>query len=65
MKSSYSITRYKVTLWVHEWPYAAPQSWPANHRLIRMDELGGVAMPSPYRRALDQLSKGQDFNLEA
>jgi A/G-specific adenine glycosylase len=65
MKSSYSITRYKVTLWVHEWPHAAPISWPENHRLIHLNELGGVAMPSPYRRALERLSKGQDFSLEA
>jgi A/G-specific adenine glycosylase len=61
LKSTYSITRYKVTLWVH----AAP-SEPAlvdNQRLIPRAELGATPMPSPYRRALDTLLADDTFQL--
>ena len=64
LKSRYGITRYKVTLWVHEAPPALP-SWPANHRLLPWRELAAAPMPSPYRRALDRLLEGGDFRLEA
>lgn len=65
MKSSYGITRYKVTLWVHESPDTATRPLPQTHRFIAISELSAIAMPSPYRRALDRLLKDQQFMLKA
>ncbi len=64
MRTSYGITRYKVTLWVHE-PPAGPDPWPQTHRIIAFDELASIPMPAPYRRALDDLLKRSEFTLEA
>lgn len=65
LKMNYGITRYKVTLWVHEFPATAPQDWPENHRLIPHRELATLAMPSPYRKALDKLLAHSAFKLLA
>lgn len=67
LKSSYGITRYKVTLWVHELA-DSPAPLPENHRLIPQAELAELPMPSPYRKALDKLlahAIAADFRLEA
>jgi A/G-specific adenine glycosylase len=58
LKSSYGITRYKVTLWVHDWQ---PQTneLAANQRFIPETALLETPMPSPYRRALTQLLQVQ------
>jgi A/G-specific adenine glycosylase len=63
-KSSYGITRYKVTLWVHEVPAMATPIWPETHRFIPLPELSALPMPSPYRRALERLLSSGDFHLE-
>ncbi|HEY1085055.1 MAG TPA: A/G-specific adenine glycosylase [Prosthecobacter sp.] len=65
LKTSYGITRYKVTLWVHEGASAASHSWPDNHRVIPRHELPHLAMPSPYRKALDRLLAHDLFELKA
>ncbi len=65
VKSLYGITRYKVTLWVHDGAALCDQTWPENHRFIPSTELASTAMPSPYRRALDKLLKDRVFELES
>lgn len=65
LKTTYGITRYKVTLWVHELPSATQHAWPGNHRFIALADLASTAMPSPYRKALDQLLRDGEFRLEA
>jgi A/G-specific adenine glycosylase len=62
IKTSYGITRYKVTLWVHETP-ANVRLRPLQ-RFVPTEELAELPMPSPYRRALEQLLKGGVFRLE-
>lgn len=61
-KSTYGITRYKVTLWVHQSPPDLG-NLSTNHRLIPLIELPQTAMPSPYRKALDRLLKDNVFSL--
>lgn len=58
LKSAYTITRYRVTLWVHE-PPGSRRTWPASHRFIARAELSAVPMPSPYRRAMDAILLGK------
>lgn len=71
MRASYGITRYKVTLWVHEWPDAGarvpanPPIWPAGHRIVSFAEIETLPMPAPYRRALTELLKRNEFALDA
>ncbi len=61
LKSTYGITRYKVTLWVHAAPAAtAPTD---TQRLIPRRELASTPMPTPYRRALDSLLADHTFRL--
>lgn len=62
LKSSYGITRYRVTLWVHAPPTGLTE-WPKTHHWIPREMLGSTAMPSPYRRALNDLLKNQEFRL--
>lgn len=64
MRTSYGITRYKVTLWVHE-PPADPGPWPGTHRIIAFNEIDTMPMPAPYRRALAGLLKRNEFTLDA
>jgi len=64
LKTTYGITRYKVTLWVHEMPPDV-HPWPDSHRFIARDHLAETAMPSPYRKALDKLLSHAAFRLEA
>lgn len=52
-KSRYGITRYSVTLWVHESPRPLPEMEAT--RWFSLAELETVTMPSPYRRALKPL----------
>ena len=48
--STYTITRYRVTLHVH----AAPSPLPSlHHSIIPLADLASLPMPSPYRRALN------------
>ena len=61
-KSTYGITRYKVTLWVHE-PPARPVM-PSEARFVPAGELAALPMPSPYRRALTAVMKHSVFALE-
>jgi A/G-specific adenine glycosylase len=63
LKTNYGITRYKVTLWVHETPPNSKCDWPDSHRLIPLADLAATAMPSPYRRALNRLLELQEFSL--
>ena len=51
LRTTYGITRYKVTLWVHEAPATAPESG-AHLRFFDPEALDQAAMPSPYRKAL-------------
>lgn len=61
-KATYGITRYKVTLWVHEVPATyAPSS---AHRFVTETELPALPMPAPYRKALNAVLRAQDFHLE-
>jgi len=62
MKTSYGITRYKVTLWVHEAPLES-LAWPESHQFIPLAALAETAMPSPYRKALDNLLQHAAFRL--
>jgi A/G-specific adenine glycosylase len=62
LKSSYGITRYKVTLWVHAHPVQG--NWPETHRYIPLNELAALPMPSPYRKALERLLRTEEFRLE-
>jgi A/G-specific adenine glycosylase len=64
MRTNYGITRYKVTLWVHEAPRQHPV-WPDTHRVITFAEIGSTPMPAPYRRALDDLLKRAEFKLDS
>lgn len=54
LQTRYTITRYKVTLWVHAAP-AAGITPAGSQRLIPRAELAATPMPSPYRRALQSL----------
>lgn len=66
LKATYGITRYKVTLWVHQMVPESGHTWPDTHRMISRAELLDAAMPSPYRRALNQLlAAASEFKLEA
>lgn len=61
-KATYGITRYKVTLWVHEVPTAYATS--TAHRFVTESELPELPMPAPYRKALNAVLKARDFRLE-
>ena len=54
-QSAYGITRYKVTLCVHQPPVRSPRLT-KNQRRIQPYELDHLPMASPYRRALKKLS---------
>jgi A/G-specific adenine glycosylase len=62
LKTSYGITRYKVTLWVHEAPRGKP-AISAPHRHFNRAELFETAMPSPYRKALEAVMRDREFRL--
>jgi len=64
LKSSYGITRYKVTLWVHDGVSVTNQHWPENYRFIPLSTVEEHAMPSPYRKALNRLLNHSVFRLE-
>ncbi len=64
LRSDYSITRYKVTLWVHA-PPASRTVLLENQRIIPFAELESTPMPAPYRRALQALLGSGDFELHA
>lgn len=62
-RSIYGITRYRVTLWVHE-PPRAKQHWPASHRFIPESELSAVPLAAPYRKALNAVLRDRHFALK-
>ena len=64
LRMQYGITRYKVTLWVHE-PHQQAGRWPGTHRFISSEELETIPMPAPYRKALRHLLKDGEFRLSA
>jgi A/G-specific adenine glycosylase len=69
-KAHYTITRYRVTLWVHEAPAAKLMKAVMGNessRFISDDELAHLPMPSPYRKALNAVRAVTDaeFALEA
>lgn len=64
LRMQYGITRYKVTLWVHE-PHAHSGGWPDTHRVIPLAELESTPMPAPYRKALNDLLQRGEFRLSA
>ncbi|MEZ5387326.1 MAG: A/G-specific adenine glycosylase [Prosthecobacter sp.] len=64
MRAQYGITRYKVTLWVHE-AVGQMTEWPDSHRIVALHALDTTPMPAPYRRALRDLLKREEFRLEA
>lgn len=64
LRMHYGITRYKVTLWVHE-PHAEEYAWPETHRLVPFAELESTPMPAPYRKALRELLGRGGFRLSA
>lgn len=64
LRLHYGITRYKVTLWVHE-PHAQVGAWPDTHRMIPFAELESTPMPAPYRKALRELLGRGEFQLSA
>jgi A/G-specific adenine glycosylase len=67
-KSRYTITRYRVTLWVHEAPPARTGKSLQEEKAAKViphDDLTNLPMPSPYRRALNALLAETAFRLEA
>ncbi len=63
-KSRYGITRYRVTLWLHQPPPGIKQTPPPDCQWIPLSDLSATPMPSPYRRALDaQLKKSEAAEL--
>jgi A/G-specific adenine glycosylase len=64
LRMHYGITRYKVTLWVHE-AHEQEAAWPDTHRMIPMAELESTPMPAPYRKALRELLGRGEFRLSA
>ena len=59
LKTTYSITRYRVTL--HTYASHADTTKPqANERWFSLDELEHLPMPSPYRKALESLIQELD-----
>jgi A/G-specific adenine glycosylase len=66
-RSRYTITRYRVTLWVHAAPekrWMRPLLKLPRIRFIPEDQLPHVPMPSPHRRALEAVMKLRAFRLE-
>lgn len=64
LKMTYGITRYRVTLWVHEHDPQSMPKRPETHRCIPHSQLEETAMPSPYRKALKKLIQHSEFKLE-
>jgi A/G-specific adenine glycosylase len=67
-KSRYTITRYRVTLWVHDVPPMKKRAALGENQSIQLishDDLANLPMPSPYRRALNALLADKTFRLEA
>lgn len=52
-RSRYGITRYRVTLWVHEAPPNLDAGEPPDCRWISMVELASLPMAAPHRRVLN------------
>ena len=56
--STYTITRYRVTLHVHAAALQRSGTPSLPHSVIPLTELANLPMPSPYRRALEAVMKG-------
>jgi A/G-specific adenine glycosylase len=66
-RSRYTITRYRVTLLVHQAPgtrWMRPLLKLPRIRFIPEDQLQHVPMPSPHRRALEAVMRLRTFRLE-
>ena len=61
-QSVYGITRYRVTLWVHE---ASEMPDSEGLRRVPLGEIDHLAMPSPYRKALRAILNARHFELKA
>lgn len=61
-RSVYGITRYRVTLWVHEAPGVLESE---SLRRVPLGDLDDLAMPSPYRKALRAILNARHFELKA
>jgi len=59
-KARYTITRYRVTLWVHG---PGEQQTGDALRWVPLEELAHLPMPSPYRKALNSLLGTSEFRL--
>ncbi|MCE9518203.1 MAG: A/G-specific adenine glycosylase [Verrucomicrobia bacterium] len=55
--STYTITRYRVTLHVHAAPSHQISLPSLHHSMIPLSDLTSLPMPSPYRRVLEALVK--------
>jgi A/G-specific adenine glycosylase len=64
-QSRYTITRYRVTLWVHEAPEHCSTTPPLHHSITPLPQLAHLPMPSPYRKALNAVLATTNFALEA
>lgn len=62
LTSQYTITRYKVTLHVHEGNEVqlCPEQMKAPQRWVSKSEMKDLPMPSPYRRAAEKLWRQQN-----
>ena len=64
-KAKYTITRYKVTLWVHEAPEGGSGKVLAEGlQYVPLAELEALPMPSPYRKALNAVMAEEEFQLQ-
>lgn len=63
-RSRYGITRYKVTLWVHQLTLLKDLQLPAQTRFIPIHELHALPMATPHRKALNNVLASQQFQLQ-
>lgn len=66
-KALYTITRYRVTLWVHDSPHDEHLKGILNdkvHKLVKEADIPDLPMPSPYRKAVKAVLHTARFILE-
>ena len=56
-KQQYTITRYRVTMFIHELQNVVARE---NERWFRFEELAELPMPSPYRRVVVDYLAGRE-----
>lgn len=64
-RSRYGITRYKVTLWVHQLCLPEEFQLPPTQQFISVNELQSLPMATPHRKALNAVLSMGDFQLQA